>query len=116
MNRYLRRLQHEQLRSLGLGKRDNPGFYSQNLKDERGQTAIVLTRATAEEVGQWNAEDLARKAEAITDAAGACLLPSLSTPLPSPACRFLSSLCSLAGLCSRNFFAFFRITIFRIAF
>ena len=70
VNRYLRRLQHEQLRSLVIDKGDNPGFYSQNLKDEYGQTVIVLTRATAEEVGLWKAEDAARKAEAITDAAG----------------------------------------------
>lgn len=71
VNRYLRRLQHEQLRSLVLGKGDNPGFYSQTLEEEGGQPAIVLTRATAEQVRQWKEEDLARKAEAITDAAGA---------------------------------------------
>lgn len=73
VNRYLRRLQHEQLRSLVLGKGDCPGFYSQTLEDDAGQPAIVLTRATAEEVRQWKAADLARKAEAITEAAGAPL-------------------------------------------
>ena len=56
-----------------------------------GEVALVLVRATEEEIRQWQAADAERKRDAIVKAAGAHLRPSACgcTPAAMQLCNFV---------------------------